>query len=71
MCARKGVTDDDLLPPKRLCLVTSAINNEKEEEQELCAESSIAIEVGIFFPSKVVFLSSLWTKLAEIWYTFN
>ena len=24
-----------------------------------------------FFPSKVAFLNSLWTKLAQIWYTFN
>ena len=29
-------------------------------------ESGNVIEVVIFFPSKVVFLSSLWTKFAEI-----
>ena len=37
----------------------------------LCTESGNVIEVAIFFPSKVAFLSSLWTKLAEIWYNFN
>ena len=36
-----------------------------------CAESGNVIEVGIFSPSKVALLSSLWTKFAEIWYTFN
>ena len=35
------------------------------------AESGLLIEVSIFAPSNVAFLSSLWTKLAEIWYTFN
>ena len=29
-------------------------------------ESGLLIEVAIFFPSNVAFLSSLWTKLAEI-----
>ena len=36
-----------------------------------CTESGLLIEVGIFTPSDVAFLSSLWTKWAEIWYTFN
>ena len=27
-----------------------------------CAESGLLIEVGIFSPSNVAFLSSLWTK---------
>ena len=35
------------------------------------AESGLLIEVGIFSPSNVAFLSYVWTKLAEIWYTFN
>ena len=34
-------------------------------------ESGLLIEVAIFFPTNVAFLSSLWTKLVEIWYTFN
>ena len=38
---------------------------------ELLAESGLLIEVGIFSRSNVAFLSSLWTKLTEIWYTFN
>ena len=37
----------------------------------IVSESGLLIEVAIFFPSNVAFLSSLWTKLAEIWYTFN
>ena len=35
------------------------------------SESGLLIEVANFFPSNVAFLSSLCTKLAEIWYTFN
>ena len=37
----------------------------------LWTESGLLIDVGIFSPSNVAFLSPLWTKLAEIWYTFN
>ena len=33
----------------------------------LLSESGLLIEVGIFPPSNVAFLSSPWTKLAEIW----
>ena len=35
------------------------------------SEFGLLIEVAIFFPTNVAFLSSLWTKLVEIWYTFN
>ena len=38
---------------------------------QLCPESGILIEIGIFSTSNNAFLSSLWTKLAEILYTFN
>ena len=41
------------------------------EKYRSCPESGLLIEVGIFPPSNVAFLSSPWTKLAEIWYTFN
>ena len=34
-------------------------------------EHGNVIEVDIFHPSNVAFFSSLWTKRAEIWYTFN
>ena len=35
------------------------------------AESGLLIEVAILPPSNVAFLSSLWTKWEEIWYTFK
>ena len=44
---------------------------EPEKKHALLAESGNVIEVGIFPLSNVAFLSSLWTKWAEIWYTFN
>ena len=46
-------------------------DNESRTEDDIRPESGLLIEVGIFSPSNFVFLSSLWTKLAEIWYTFN
>ena len=46
----------------------SQINSEFSPKRKCIsnAESGLLIEVAIFFPSNVVFLSSLWTKLAEI-----
>ena len=60
---------DDLLGSKSKGQVSAA--HLRESSGLLSPESGLLIEVAIFVPSNVAFLSSLWTKLAEIWYTFN